>query len=52
MDKWENSGQTKEKWDWEKWDWKKRKIRKNGKMENFFFVEAFCYSFHIYLPEW
>jgi hypothetical protein len=52
MDKWENSGQTKEKWDWEKWDWKKRKIRENGKMENFFVVEAFCYSFHIYLPEW
>jgi hypothetical protein len=22
MDTWENSGQTKEKWDWEKWDWK------------------------------
>ena len=22
MDKWENSGQTKKKWDWKKWDWK------------------------------
>ena len=52
MDKWENLGQTKEKWDWEMWEkWDKLgKLEKMGKWKTFLLLHTYIAAYKNSLP--